>query len=117
MYVRSWPSCFPAQPIPEDALPLTQSCPSPTPTPSQTPTPTPTPTPSPSSASVPCGDLGAVVQNDRPTFIRQVTSGVKGVKDVVEARLCIGSRTGAANVGVTSMKFEVSMDGVSYTTL
>ena len=43
-----------------------------------------------------------------------MTSDPAGVQHQLEARLCVGSHTSVANVGVTSMVVETSMDGVSF---
>ena len=123
--------------IGEDSTAEAQNCPSPspsqtptpTPSPSQTPTPSPTPshtptrTPTPSvsaspsatpTSSPPCADLPRI-PNDRPSFTKRVTNTPH--RDEIEARLCIGSRTTEANVGVSSFSVEVSLDGVTYNTL
>jgi hypothetical protein len=68
-------------------------------------------TPSPSSYGVCKGNNVPFRFNNRPTFIVGVASGSTGTKVSLELRLCIGSATSVANVGLKSLTLDVSNDG------
>ena len=73
--------------------------------------PSATPTPTQSVYGV-CGGRNVPYQiNTRPQFITQVTSDPAGVTTSIEVRLCVGVGTAGANVGVTALKLEASLDG------
>jgi hypothetical protein len=67
--------------------------------------------------SAPCSDGRSPIENPRPTFTRLVAPQRAGNRDVVEARLCVGADTTSANVGLSALVVETSLDGVTFHTL
>lgn len=70
-----------------------------------------TPTVSPSKAGVCHGNNVQFQINERPQFDALVSTTQYGISDDIEIRLCIGSSTTIANVGVLSLTLSVSPDG------